>query len=55
MNVPRVDLRPDYSCPRIIKGNWQIADDHSASVREDEEMYRHMAAFVDAGITAVSS
>jgi len=52
VNVPRVDLRPDYSCPRIIKGSWQIADDHSASVRDDEEMYRHMAAFVDAGITA---
>lgn len=52
MLVPRKDLRPDFSTPRIIKGNWQIADDHSASVRDDEEMYRHMAAFVDAGITA---
>lgn len=52
MNVPRVDLRPDFSCPRIIKGNWQIADDHSSSVRDDDAMCQHMAAFVDAGITA---
>jgi aryl-alcohol dehydrogenase-like predicted oxidoreductase len=52
MSVPRKALRPDFSTPRIIKGNWQIADDHSSSVRDDEEMYRHMAAFVDAGITA---
>lgn len=52
MTIPRVDLRPDFSVPRVIKGNWQIADDHSSSVRDDDDMYRHMVSFVDAGITA---
>lgn len=52
MTIPRVDLRPDFSVPRVIKGNWQIADDHSTSVRDDDDMYRHMVSFVDAGITA---
>lgn len=52
MTIPRVDLRPDFSVPRVIKGNWQIADDHSSSVRDDDDMYWHMVSFVDAGITA---
>lgn len=52
MTVPRITLRPDFSVPRIIKGNWQIADDHSSSVRDDRDMYKHMESFVDAGITA---
>lgn len=52
MSVPRIQIRPDFSAPRIIKGNWQIADDHSSSVVDNDDMYRHMASFVDAGITA---
>ena len=52
MAVPRIDLRADFSCPRLIKGSWQIADDHSSSTRDDEAMYQHMASFVDAGVTA---
>ena len=52
MNVPRIQLRPDFSVPRIIKGNWQIADDHSSSIPDDRATYDAMAAFVDAGITA---
>lgn len=51
MTVPRMNLRPDFSTPRIIKGNWQIADDHNTAI-DDDAMYDHMAAFVDAGITA---
>lgn len=50
--VPRVALRPDFDVPQIIKGNWQIADDHSSSIGGDVEMYAHMSAFLDAGITA---
>ncbi|MFZ1743026.1 MAG: aldo/keto reductase [Pontixanthobacter sp.] len=50
MTVPRLSLREDYSISRVIKGNWQIADDHSSSVCDNDEMYQHMAAFVDAGI-----
>lgn len=52
MSVPRVEIRPGYSIPRIIKGNWQIAGDHSASVVDDGGMYEHLAAFADAGVTA---
>ena len=50
--VPRVELRPGFSTPCVIKGNWQIADDHSSSVSDNDALYEHMAAFVDAGITA---
>ncbi len=50
--VPRIQLRDDFSTPQIIKGSWQIADDHSASIGGEDAMYKHMAAFVDAGITA---
>lgn len=50
--MDRVSLRPDFSVPRIIKGNWQIADDHNTSIGDDAQLYEHMAAFVDAGITA---
>jgi aryl-alcohol dehydrogenase-like predicted oxidoreductase len=52
ITVPKVELRPGYAVPQVIKGNWQIADDHSSSVDDNEEMYQHMAAFADAGITA---
>ena len=52
MTVPRIDLRADFSTPRIIKGNWQIADDHSPSVDDNEAMYTHMVEHLDAGITA---
>ncbi len=49
--VPRQQLRPDFDTPRIIKGNWQLADDHSTAIN-DAELYENMAPFVDAGITA---
>jgi aryl-alcohol dehydrogenase-like predicted oxidoreductase len=52
MNVPRVQLRPDFDTSRIIKGNWQVADDHSTSIAGSDEMYAHMSAYVDAGITS---
>ncbi len=52
ISIPRKHLRLDFSVPQIIKGNWQIADDHSGIVSDDDAMYEHMAAFVDAGITA---
>ncbi|WP_285320860.1 aldo/keto reductase [Pseudarthrobacter sp. lyk4-40-TYG-27] len=52
MNVPRVQLRPDFDTSRIIKGNWQLADDHSTSLGGSDDMYAHMSAHVDAGITS---
>ena len=29
MTLETVVLRPGFDIPRIAKGNWQIADDHS--------------------------
>jgi aryl-alcohol dehydrogenase-like predicted oxidoreductase len=52
VSIPRVALRPDFDVPQIIKGNWQIADDHSDAIGDDDAMYEHMTAFFDAGITA---
>lgn len=52
MTIPRTRLRSDFDVPRIIKGNWQIADDHSDSVRDDDAMHGHLTDFFDAGITA---
>jgi aryl-alcohol dehydrogenase-like predicted oxidoreductase len=52
VSIPRVALRPDFDVPQIIKGNWQIADDHSDAIGGDDAMYEHMTAFFDAGITA---
>ncbi|MEO8360503.1 MAG: aldo/keto reductase [Vicinamibacteria bacterium] len=46
----RVDLAPGYSISRIIKGGWQLADGHSASV-DAARAHADMQAFVDAGIT----
>ena len=51
MTLPRVRLRPDFDVPQIIKGNWQIADDHSPSVGDADAIYEHMLAYFDAGIT----
>ncbi|WP_432514732.1 aldo/keto reductase [Kineococcus sp. SYSU DK001] len=50
MTTPRTQLRPGYTTPVVIKGNWQIADDHSTAVGDDDAVYEHLAAFVDAGI-----
>jgi aryl-alcohol dehydrogenase-like predicted oxidoreductase len=51
MTIPRAQLRPDFDTSRIIKGNWQIADDHNTSIGDSDEMYAHMSAHIDAGIT----
>lgn len=52
MSIPRIQVRADFSVPRLIKGNWQIADDHSTSVEDGEAMYAHMVEHLEAGVTA---
>ena len=52
MNVETTSIRVDFSLPRIIKGGWQIADDHSAAKFSKEDAAETMFAFADAGITA---
>lgn len=45
-----VDLAPEYSISRIIKGGWQLAKGHGGSV-DAAGAHADMQAFVDAGIT----
>jgi aryl-alcohol dehydrogenase-like predicted oxidoreductase len=52
VEVEQIRLRDDFSLPRIVKGGWQIADDHSDSRIAKEQAAADMFAFVDAGITA---
>jgi aryl-alcohol dehydrogenase-like predicted oxidoreductase len=47
--IPSLDLAPDYSISRLIKGGWHLAGGHGAV--DPEEACRDMAAFVDAGVT----
>jgi aryl-alcohol dehydrogenase-like predicted oxidoreductase len=47
--IPRLDLAPDYSISRLIKGGWHLAGGHGAI--DPAQATRDMAAFVDAGVT----
>jgi aryl-alcohol dehydrogenase-like predicted oxidoreductase len=46
---PRIELQPDYSISRVIKGGWQLAGGHGAV--DERQAIRDMWAFVEAGIT----
>ena len=50
MTVERISLRPGFSIPRIAKGNWQIADDHSGVDIDTGQAVADMFPFVEAGI-----
>lgn len=49
MKVPKIALNETYSVSRIIKGGWQLAENHSLINRQSstDDMFR----FVEAGIT----
>jgi len=49
--VERVELAPGYDCPRLIKGNWQLAERHGPPV-ERAAALAGMRRFVEAGIDA---
>ena len=51
MSIEAIDLRPDFTIPRILKGNWQIAEDHSDRRFDDNAALEDLIAFADAGIT----
>ncbi len=51
MTVEKTQLRPDFVIPRISKGNWQIADDHSDRPIDLDTVVNDMFAFAEAGIT----
>lgn len=50
MTAAAIDLRPDYTISRVIKGGWQLAGDHGAV--DPVAAIADMEAFLDAGITS---
>ncbi len=47
--IPRIQLTPDYSISRVIKGGWHLAGGHGEI--DPEAAIADMARFVEAGIT----
>jgi aryl-alcohol dehydrogenase-like predicted oxidoreductase len=52
VRLQTIQLRPGFEIPRLAKGNWQIADDHSNREIELDAVVDDMFAFAQAGITA---
>lgn len=46
-----IELRPGYTVPRLLKGNWQIAEDHSDREFDENELMEDLITFADAGMT----
>lgn len=46
-----IELRPGYTIPRLLKGNWQIAEDHSDREFDENELMEDLVTFADAGMT----
>lgn len=46
-----IDLRPGYTIPRLLKGNWQIAEDHSGREFDEKELMEDLITFAEAGMT----
>lgn len=49
--VETITLAPGYTVSRVAKGNWQLAERHSAAYDQDEAV-EDMRRFVEAGINA---
>jgi len=49
MKIDRIQLQPDYSISRIIKGGWHLAGGHGTI--QEQQAIEDMKAFVEAGIT----
>jgi aryl-alcohol dehydrogenase-like predicted oxidoreductase len=52
MTIETIHLRPAFEIPRVAKGNWQIADDHSGRQVDRDTAVADMFAFAEAGVTA---
>ena len=46
-----IELRPGYTIPRLLKGNWQIAEDHSDREFDENELMEDLITFAEAGMT----
>ena len=49
MTVERFSLRPGYEISRVIRGGWQLAGGHGASIAS--EAVDDLVAFCEAGIS----
>jgi aryl-alcohol dehydrogenase-like predicted oxidoreductase len=47
--MERINITPDYTISKIIKGSWHLSGGHGAIVTS--EAIDDMRAFVEAGIT----
>ena len=50
MTIDTIELRPGFSIPRLLKGNWQIAEDHSDREFDDAAVLEDLITFADAGM-----
>ncbi len=48
--VPRIQIRPDYSIPRVIIGAWQMAQGHSQAAINRDAIFSAFDRFVDLGL-----
>ena len=46
-----IELRPGFTIPRLLKGNWQIAEDHSDREFDDNELMEDLITFAEGGMT----
>lgn len=49
--ITTVEIRPGFTIPGLLKGNWQIAEDHSGREFDDTALMEDLIAFADAGMT----
>lgn len=48
--VPRRELAPGYTVPRIISGGWQLSQGHRETIVDPEAAVRQMQQLADAGL-----
>lgn len=46
-----IELRDGFTIPRLLKGNWQIAEDHSDREFDENELMEDLITFAEAGMT----
>ena len=50
--VPRVELAPGYTIPRIVTGAWQLSEGHASEPMARETVFSNFDALVEHGFTA---
>lgn len=52
ISVPRIDLAPGYSIPRLINGGWQLSQGHHPSAVDRDAAVDLLLELAEAGLTA---